>query len=276
MNFHALARIDRRVIYTLLVVVVLIPLIRPFGLPLALAEETVKVYEQIEQLGEGDVVFMTAHVNPGTEAETLPQAIAVLRHMMGKGVKIVIGSLFPDGMMYGQRLIGDLAPEYGYAYGEDIVLMGFKAGGETVLTGIIEDFKGIYNNDYEGTPADSLPILDGINELTDFALFVEISQTDSTRWAVRHVATAGVPLVGFLTAVFTPQLMPFYASGQLKGVVSGLSGAAMYEGLIGAPGKATAAMDAQSGGHALIFLAVVVGNIGHYLSRRKGGSHGVK
>jgi hypothetical protein len=66
------------------------------------------------------------------------------------------------------------------------------------------------------------------------------------------------------------------ASGQIKGAVIGLSGAAEYEVLAGVPGKATGAMDAQAMGHLLIVGLVLLGNIGFFFQKRleavKGGA----
>jgi hypothetical protein len=61
---------------------------------------------------------------------------------------------------------------------------------------------------------------------------------------------------------------PFLSTGQLVGLLGGLSGAAEYEKLIDTPGDATIGMDAQSIVHILIIVLIVLGNIAYFATRR--------
>ena len=65
-----------------------------------------------------------------------------------------------------------------------------------------------------------------------------------------------------------PDLFPFIQSGQMIGVLGGLSGAAEYEAILKYPGKATAGMSAQSIAHLIIVVFIVFGNVVYFLSRR--------
>jgi len=89
-TWQKLLRIDKRVIYLILFVVVSYPLLRPVGLPLTVGRETKGVYDYIEKLQPGDVVVMSFDYSPSSFAEQHPQAVAVLNHLMRKpGVKII-------------------------------------------------------------------------------------------------------------------------------------------------------------------------------------------
>ena len=55
MNFEKLQNIDRRVIYTLLLLVLLVPMFRPLGIPLAINQTTQNVYDIIEKIGRAHV-----------------------------------------------------------------------------------------------------------------------------------------------------------------------------------------------------------------------------
>jgi len=61
--------------------------------------------------------------------------------------------------------------------------------------------------------------------------------------------------------------MPYYASGQLRGLVSGLPGAAEYEALLARPGKGTASVDAQIMAYLTIIALIVFSNLA-YLNAR--------
>jgi len=75
--------------------------------------------------------------------------------------------------------------------------------------------------------------------------------------------------VGCVTAVMGPENYPYLNSGQLKGLVAGLKGAAEYETLLGKPAIATRGMPAQSAVHILIIVLIVIGNILYLVEKRK-------
>lgn len=64
-------------------------------------------------------------------------------------------------------------------------------------------------------------------------------------------------------------LQHYIRSGQLKGFLGGLRGAAEYELLVGAPGKGCAGMDAQSLGHVTIIVFLILGNIGYFAAKKQ-------
>ena len=81
--------------------------------------------------------------------------------------------------------------------------------------------------------------------------------------------------------------IPYVESGQLKGILAGMPGAAEYENLVYGfmknqsdnrfilnpdkvyPGKATSRMSAQSLAHVIMVLFIVFGNIAYYLKRKR-------
>jgi hypothetical protein len=70
--------------------------------------------------------------------------------------------------------------------------------------------------------------------------------------------------------VSTPEFYPYLQSGQLKGLLGGMAGAAEYERLRNEKGTATRGMDAQSLAHVFVALCIVAGNVVHR-SKPKGG-----
>ena len=53
-----IANIDRRIIYLLLIAVISLALLRPIGLAIKVSPETMKVYNAIDQIPPGSVVWM--------------------------------------------------------------------------------------------------------------------------------------------------------------------------------------------------------------------------
>jgi hypothetical protein len=63
--------------------------------------------------------------------------------------------------------------------------------------------------------------------------------------------------------------MPYVKNEQLKGILAGMPGAAEYEALIGIRGIATNGMAAQSYGHIVIVLFIILGNLAYFITQRR-------
>jgi hypothetical protein len=75
-------------------------------------------------------------------------------------------------------------------------------------------------------------------------------------------------MVSGCTAVSTPEYYPYLQSGQLRGLLGGMAGAAEYElARHERQGAATRGMDAQSLAHLFVAICIVVGNL---VQRRRG------
>jgi hypothetical protein len=88
-------------------------------------------------------------------------------------------------------------------------------------------------------------------------------------WVSIVNAQFGVPMVCGTTAVSAPKYYAFVASGQFKGLLGGMKGAAEYEILVGKKADAVTGMSAQSLVHLLIIFLVLLGNISFFIGRRK-------
>ena len=77
----------------------------------------------------------------------------------------------------------------------------------------------------------------------------------------------GLTVLTGLTAVYVADILPFYQSGQIKGVLGGLKGAAEYEKARGPPGSGTAGMRSQKVVHYMIILFIILGNFAYLATR---------
>lgn len=266
--YEAIQNISRPVIYVALVAVILLPLIHPLGLPINLSPNTRAAFKFIDSLPEGSIIWQSIGFNPAVDAETWPQLLALSRHYMSKHLKIIYFPTMQEGGMYADRIKTTYAAEYGYEYGKDYAILPFKAGGETAIAGL-RDFASSFTRDAYGTPLQDLPIFRGFSGMKDVAVIVPTTGGDDPIYYVRYMQPAfGTPVVAAGTAPLLPVIGPFISSGQIKGAVIGLSGAAEYEALAKVPGSATAAMDAQAMGHVLIVTLVLIGNVGFLFQRR--------
>lgn len=264
--------INPKVIYVLILLVIAIPLIRPFGLPMMVMKPTRDFFAVVDSIRPGDNVMLSWDYGAGSDVELGPIANSLLVHLAKRGAKIIAVSSIPDGPMFAEASLKVLEG-LGKVYGEDYVNLGFFAGGESGIAAWAEDFKSVFRADWRKTPVDQIPVMKGIEKAQDFALVVSMNTGPGgygvpDAW-VRQVHVAEkVPLALAVTAIMGPQTQPYLQSGQIRGLLIGLRSAAEYEGLLEKPGIATAQMDAQSAAHAVILILIVLGNVSYLLDRK--------
>jgi len=266
----SIAHIDRRVMYTLLIVMLLIPLINPIGLPLSISSDVRSAYETIEALQKGAVVILSTDYSAGASPELWPQTVAYTKHLMKKGARIIALSWWAEGVMYAEKVMKENAPKYGYQYGVDYVILPYKAGQETAVAALGRDLKGLYSEDFYGTPISRIPLLTQLSGIKDVSLIVSFATGDDLENYVKQIQKPyGIPMVAGVTAVKYAQCVPYVQSKQLRGLLGGLRGAAEYEKLIGEPGRGLVGMDAQSMAHLYVIILIILGNIGYFTSRKR-------
>ncbi|MCB1218872.1 hypothetical protein KDL44_15935 [bacterium] len=292
---HNLAKIilnlDRRIIYSVVMLCVAIPLIRPFGLPFRVTPEVRDGYELIESLKEGDVIVISCDYGPSAEAETHPMYVALLHQCFRKGIRPVILTLIPDGPGLANRGLEDVLayqdaegqkPYEHLESGKDYVFLGFKTGGQAIMIGIGQGFTGTFPTDYNAQETAAMPIFRDAPKLADTKCVFDIASVGYPDfWIPYGTERAGIPFIVSCTAVSAPQYYPYYAAGQATGLIGGMKGAAEYESLVdmaaitGSDGPATKGLDAQSAVHVFIILAIIIANIFYIIDRRRPLSGGV-
>jgi hypothetical protein len=264
---------DRRIIFLVVFLAVALPLLFPVGFPIEVTKEVRTLYEAIEGLPEGSVVYLAADFDPGSMPELYPMLEAGLRHMFRRNIKIVAGSLWPACPPLVEKAWRDVGEgEFGKTYGVDFVNLGFKEGREVVMVTLGKSIRETYPEDYRGTPVSEIPVMEGIESLQDVAYMFNVSAgyPGTKEWVQQVQSRFNVRLGAGVTAVSAPEFYPYVQANQLEGLLGGLAGAAEYERLIDEPAAATKGMDAQSLGHVMIVVFILLGNLVHLAQRRKG------
>ena len=272
----SLAQLDKRIIFLFVFAAVAIPLFVRIGLPIEPSKEVRGLYEAVEALPEGSVVYLAADFDPGSMPELLPMLETGLRHMFRRNLKIVAGSLWPAAPPLVEKAFQEIGVgEFGKTYGVDFVNLGFKEGREVVMVSLGKSLGETYPTDYRGTPVDSLPVLYGIENLKDVAFLFNVSAgyPGTKEWVQQVQGRFDVSMGAGVTAVSAPEYYPYIQADQLVGLLGGLAGAAEYEILVGVEAAGVKGMDAQSLGHIVIVAFIVLGNLVYFSGRRsKGGS----
>jgi len=265
----------RRLLMTILVAAaVLVPLWAPSGwswLLLGPSPDVSKVYQTIEDLPAGRPVLVAFDYTPATAGELDPQARALVRHLLSRGLPVVTVSLVPEGpALAGQVMVQEMAGYPEALYGGAYVNLGYLAGGEAALRALAAGLPAAVPVDsLAGLPLGELPATARVTGLDDLGLIVVLAgDSESVRWWVEQVgARTRTPLVAGVSAAIEPQLRPYRDSGQLAGLISGLPGAARYAALTGAGADWAGRLDALSLGLLVLIVVVVLGNLASWLSR---------
>ncbi|MFQ6612488.1 MAG: hypothetical protein ACE5D2_05240 [Fidelibacterota bacterium] len=267
-----LGHVDRRWIFLIIALVVALPLFFPLGLPIRPTNATQVVYDAVEALPPDSKVLVSFEYGPSTKPEIHPMAIAILRHLFRNGHKVYVTCLWPDGQFMAEEALNQVAEkEYNLTYGQDYVLLGFRPGNEAVVKGVVSNLRKMYTVDARGTLIDKIPMMDGVNNFDDFAFLFSASAgyPGTVEWVQYASDPTGVPMSTGTTSIQVNEVMPYIQSGQVKGILAGMPGAAEYEALINKPGIGTSGMDAQSIAHLVIVLFIVLGNIGFFIERKR-------
>lgn len=197
--------------------------------------------------------------------------IAVLHQAFRKNMKVATMSIWPEGQPYATQALNEVAPQYDKRYGLDYVDLGYKAGNDAVLVSLGIDFRGLFKTDLKGNRLADLPMMQSIFGLRDFAAVGCYSA--GRPGALEHIkytaSQYGMPLIIGCTAVQTPEYYTYFSSGQLKGLLGGMRGAAEYEVLANVDGTAVPGMDAQSIAHFTIAFFIIFSNVVYFLGRGK-------
>ena len=272
-------QLDRKIIYALMFVVLVIPVVRPLGLPLPISDMTRDSYQAVENLPSGSNVMVAAYISIGLWPEVEPGTIVMLKHLLRKPVKFVIVCWAADEakLMEGALAkVSDFARENNKKYGVDYVNLGFIPGMETAMAAFAKDVWATAPSDMYGTPISQLPVMSGIKTAKDFALVLFITGSDVAAMIRQYVSAYGSKMVAFATIGWVPSFTPYLSSGQLVGLVPGVTGGAQYELLMKSPGAGLATTDALSLGFIYLVVLAILGNVLWNIERRSHGRRASK
>ncbi len=272
MMLDRLMNIDRRIVFLFIFFGVAAAMIWPIQIPIKPTRDVKAIYDDIEAIAqrEDPVILLSFDYGPGSEPELQPVAINVMRHAFINNIKVVGMALWPDAVGLARAAFDSVSRQYGKVETVDWAFMPYKPGGASLILNMGENFHTAFTTDYLGNDTREIPVTREIRKLSDFdyVLTMAAGKTIDGIWITYAVDRYNVKLGGAVTAVMSPDMFPYLQSGQLKGLASGLAGAAEYETLVDAPGRATRGMVPQSIAHIIIIIFIIIGNVVYFMQRR--------
>lgn len=270
-RWERLLQIDRRWIFIGIAIAVVVPFFLPLGLPIIVTEPTQDLYDAVNAIPPHEQpLLMSIDYAPATLPELEPMAVAILRHCFSKDIRVAILTLNPAGYGLAERVMIQVASEYGKEYGKDYVFLGFQPGISAPILGMGVNIRNVFPDDAYGTPLTEIPMMDGVRNYDDIPLVVTLAGWSAAEAWIYYAYQPFRQQVGAgVTAVMATDFYPYWNTGQLVGMLGGMRGAAEYEEIIQQHGQGARGMDSQSVIHILIIILIVVGNVAYFASGRK-------
>jgi hypothetical protein len=236
-----------RLLVTVLVLLsVLIPIFSP-GMrgvtPALYSTELVDTLSIIQTLPENKPVLITAHFEAGLAGELNWTAQPVLSHLVARGIPLALSSTNVSGFAILRKMVSDAAGEGAeYPLNEKVVDLGYLPGGTIGLGALVSEPLAALPFTTDIQPVAEVDVLKGVNTLSDFgALLLITDNPDVARSWIEQIGrnSTQVTTLAVVSAQAAPLVQPYYASGQVDGIVSGVGGALSYELLRAVPGTAS-------------------------------------
>jgi hypothetical protein len=225
----------------------------------------------VAALPDGAPVLLAVDYEAGFSGEMRFAAVSMVESLMARNLRLAVVSTIPAGPVLGQNLLETALsnlekynPQAAQAYslsGQTINL-GYLAGGATSLQEFALNPQQASRYGLAGTlsaPASwNSPALQGVGQLSDFgAVIVLTDSLETGRAWVEQVAPSlnSKPLLMVTSAQAGPLMQPYLASGQVRGMLSGMVGGTAYEQLDNLPGSGPAYWSAYQSG---LISAVVI------------------
>ncbi len=298
-----LMSIPRWALFVILLVFASVPLFVTIKVPNKPIEPAIDLYGTLMSIPEGSTILVASDWTKSTRGESGGSFDALVKILMRRNIKMALySSGDPQAPQVARDAIGILNQERRakgqktYDRWNDWVTVGFFPNAEACANAIANNvrsaFSGRTENTPEGTKRDVFqsPVLQNIQKVSDFKLMMVITASKTSNITIERIYGKGVDLAMMVTGVMGPESMPYYSSGQIKGLAVGLKGVYDMEQLM--EDGITAEMKSKWGVvpgfpgdnnvgngsryyptlHAcllLLIIAVTVGNVGTFLTRRK-------
>jgi hypothetical protein len=285
-----LQAIDRRWIYLVVWLVVMVPLIFPFKIRPVATPPVQSMFNYIDTMPENKALIVSVDYTPDTQAELQPMLVALLRHAFAIHRRVGVLAMYVQGLGIGEDAIRQASSEFNahaktnedsVLNGRNYVYWGWTTPPITIMLGMGQHIAKVFPVDYYGQKTESLPIMEHLKNYDDAGILVSVAASAIPQMWINLAQTQfGIHLGCGITAVSAADYYPYVNSGQFSGMLAGMKGAAEYEELLeqrmvkngmdwGLRRKGTEAMSSQAAAHIAIIAFIIIGNIGYFATRRR-------
>ena len=193
--FERMQKLDRRWIYIVVALAIIIPLMIPYDSDNVTTPPTENLYQMIDSFAgrEDRAILMSFYHDAATMPELFPMEVAILRHAFERNVKVFALTWFPAGAPLIDYAINSVKEEFpNIQSGVDYCNFGYKPQAFAMVMGMGDNIANAMNTDAEGRKLENLPIMKGINNYSEMNLVIEFSGSSAGRIRVRWSRVVGV------------------------------------------------------------------------------------
>ena len=277
----------RRLIYLVMILAVGLPIVLGVSQKPSRLVSAERMYDVVDTVSvqPSEVAMVWFDFGPNTVAENEPQATVLLEHLFRRRIPVVLLSQYQQAERFLNSIPNEVArrleqemPGQHWRYGEAWVNVGFRPGGAIFIQSMVNssDLSKFLGRDVNGML------------ITHYSAFASIGGVERVKIVGEITGLVGVfdnivqffqkndyrpTLVHGCTSITIPEAYIFLDSGQLKGLLEGIAGAAWYSEVQKArhPDSENRQLlvtnTALSAAHIVLILLIVLGNIVPFVQR---------
>jgi hypothetical protein len=223
------------------------------------------VKQSIGAIPANATILVAVEYEPGLSGELETISAGVVAQLMAKSANIVFISTNPTGPVLAENLLNRAqALQPSYTSVDKVVDLGYLAGGPAALF----DFSLTAQNVdplKTGRPAAwNNPPLNSVKTLADFSrVFVLTDNADTARAWVEQVkpSLGQTPLLMVVSAQSAPMISPYLDSGQISGIITGLTDGASFEQATSQSTSIRRFWDSYQAGLFIIIALILIGGL---------------
>jgi hypothetical protein len=233
--------------------------------PAFLDQETARVKTSIDTIPTNAPVLVAVDYEPGYSGEMETISAGVVAQLMGRSASIVFVSTNPAGPVLANNLLNRAhLQQPAYQLVDKTADLGYLAGGPTALFDFSLAMQSVDPLKASQTADWSKPPLSAVKSLSDFSrVFVLTDNADTARTWVEQVkpSLGQTPLLMVVSAQSAPMISPYLDSGQISGMLLGLTGGALFEQATGQSTAVRGFWDSYQVGLLIIIALILIGGL---------------
>jgi len=256
-------RFVRFIVTILVLLAVILPILLPgFSVivPVLFPPEVVNTLSTIQALSADKPVLVAAHFEAGLAGEIDWTAQPVLKQLVSRGIPLALTSTNVQGFTVLQDMVAQaIGNDPVYSMDVNVMNLGYLPGGSIGMGALVNDPLKTLPFTTDLQPVGESAVFGALNSLSDLgALIILTDNPEFARIWVEQVdgGNAGLPILAVVSSQAAPLVQPYFASGQINGYISGMSGALFYEMLTMRAGSATARFNSYQ--LSLLLVAVLI------------------
>ncbi len=236
-----------------------------FSLPVGIPLEVDGALQAVQSIPQGNPVLVAFDYEPARVAEMEAAAAPVFDQLSLHAPRLTFIATNENSAVLVERFMSTPLMAEHQNSGLQYLNLGYLPGGQMGIRAFAQNPRAAISYDVNFSRAWDSPQLQGVNSFSDFAAFILVTDSaDSARAWLEQISSArgAMPVVVISSAQSAPMIQPYYASGQITGLVGGLQGGAIFEqNNNGRPGTARIYWDAYSIGMLIAAALILIGGL---------------